>query len=204
MTAISTSGHPALRRTRTGFPLDAKRCKWHVVGVRCAAPIGTNENWRAIWLRWLDLGRGRSSGRHFGEVTARPATQDRRRVRRLATFGTHARTLARSRARTLARSHTQVPEREKTHKYACAASTPTPRRRPTTTTRSRPLRRSTSKHSPWRLGTVPHAMSLCVVTWENGTRRGPFNKAALFLRILQQYFFYLMVDIAQTIMNRGF
>ena len=54
MTAISTSGHPALRRTRTGCPLDAKRCKWHVVGVRCAAPIGTNEIWRAIWLRWLD------------------------------------------------------------------------------------------------------------------------------------------------------
>ena len=75
MTAISTSGHPALRRTRTGCPLDAKRCKWHVVGVRCAAPIGTNEIWRAIWLRWLELGRGRSSGRHFGEVTARPAPQ---------------------------------------------------------------------------------------------------------------------------------
>ena len=43
VTAISTSGHPALRRTRTGCPLDAKRCKWHVAGVRCAAPIGTNE-----------------------------------------------------------------------------------------------------------------------------------------------------------------
>ena len=86
MTAISTSGHPALRRTRTGCPLDAKQCKWHVIGVRCAAPIGTNEIWRAIWLRWLDLGRGRSSGRHFGEVTARPAPQDRRRVRRLATL----------------------------------------------------------------------------------------------------------------------
>ena len=96
MTAISTSGHPALRRTRTGCPLDAKRCKWHVVGVRCAAPIGTNEIWRAIWLRWLDLGRGRSSGRRFGEVTARPAPQDRRRVRRLATFGTRALGLARS------------------------------------------------------------------------------------------------------------
>jgi len=39
-------------------------------GVRCAAPIGTNEIWRAIWLRWLELGRGRSSGRHFGEVVA--------------------------------------------------------------------------------------------------------------------------------------
>ena len=75
MAAISTSGHPALRRTRTGCPLDAKRCKWHVVGVRCAAPIGTNEIWRAIWLRWLELGRGRSSGRHFGEVAARPAPQ---------------------------------------------------------------------------------------------------------------------------------
>ena len=90
MTAISTSGHPALRRTRTGCPLDAKQCKWPVVGVRCAAPIGTNEIWRAIWLSWLDLGRGRPSGRHFGEVTARPAPQDRRRVRRLATFGTRA------------------------------------------------------------------------------------------------------------------
>ena len=103
MTAISTSGHPALRRTRTGCPLDAKRCKWHVVGVRCAAPIGTNEIWRAIWLRWLDLGRGRSSGRRFDEVTARPAPQDRRRVRRLATFGT--------RALGLARSLSQLPKR---------------------------------------------------------------------------------------------
>ena len=35
--------------------------------------VGTNDIWRAIWLRWLELGRGRSSGRHFGEVTARPA-----------------------------------------------------------------------------------------------------------------------------------
>ena len=39
-------------------------------GVRCAAPIGTNEIWYAIWLRWLELGRSRSSGRHFGEVAA--------------------------------------------------------------------------------------------------------------------------------------
>ena len=44
-----------------------------VVGVRCAAPIGTNEIWCAIWLRWLELGRGSSPGRHFGEVAARPA-----------------------------------------------------------------------------------------------------------------------------------
>ena len=41
----------------------------------CGAHIGTNEIWRTIWLRWLKLGRGRSSGRHFGEVTARPAPQ---------------------------------------------------------------------------------------------------------------------------------
>ena len=84
------SGHPALRRTRrTGCPLDAKRFKWHMAGVRCAAPIGTNEIWRAIWLRWLELSRGRSAGRHFGEVAARPAPPDRRRVRRRhATFGT--------------------------------------------------------------------------------------------------------------------
>ena len=75
MTVIFNPGRPALRRSRTGCPLDAKRCKWHVVGVRCAAPIGTNEIWRAIWLRWLELGRGRSSGRHFGEVAARPAPQ---------------------------------------------------------------------------------------------------------------------------------
>ena len=53
MTAISTSGHPALRRTRTASPLDAKRCKWHVVGVQCAVSIGTNEIWHAIWLSWL-------------------------------------------------------------------------------------------------------------------------------------------------------
>ena len=63
------------RCTRTGFPLDAKRCKWHVVGVRYAATIGTNKTWRAIWLRWLELDRGRSPGRHFGEVAARPAPQ---------------------------------------------------------------------------------------------------------------------------------
>ena len=75
MAAFSTSGHPALRRTRTGCPLDAKRCKWRVVGVRCTAPIGTNGTWRAIWFRWLELGRGRSAGRHFGEVAARPAPQ---------------------------------------------------------------------------------------------------------------------------------
>ena len=75
MAAISTSGHPTLRRTRTGCALDAKRFKWHVAGVRCAAPIGTNKIWCAIWLRWPELGRGRSPGRHFGEVAARPVPQ---------------------------------------------------------------------------------------------------------------------------------
>ena len=80
MAAISTSGHPALRRAlshrMSTCPLDSERCKWHVVGVRCAAPIGTNNKIRrAIWLRWLELGRGRSPGRHCGEVAARPAPQ---------------------------------------------------------------------------------------------------------------------------------
>ena len=65
---ISTSGHPALRRTRTrtGCPLDAIRCKCHVVGVRCAAPIGTNDIWRAIWLRWLDGSTSVEVGRRVG------------------------------------------------------------------------------------------------------------------------------------------
>ena len=105
MAAIFTSGHPALRRTRTGCPLDAKRCKLHVAGVRCAAPIGTNEIWRAIWLRWLELGRGRSSGRHFGEVTARLAPQIEGVFfgALLSTFGT--------RALDLARALSQLPKR---------------------------------------------------------------------------------------------
>ena len=133
MTAISTSGHPALRRTRTGCPLDAKQCKWHVIGVRCAAPIGTNEIWRAIWLRWLDLGRGRSSGRHFGEVTARPAPQDRRRVRRLATFGTRAQGLARAfTARDLAR-RLSAERRESAPQSGCSASHDPPTNWPAST-----------------------------------------------------------------------
>ena len=104
-TSISTSGHPALRRTRTGCPLDSKRCKRHVVGVRCAAPIGTNEIWRAIWLRWLELGRGRSLGRHFGEVTARPAPQIE------GVFGALRPSAFGTRALDLARALSQIPKR---------------------------------------------------------------------------------------------
>ena len=55
---LSNSCHPALRRTHTGCPLDAKRCKWHVIGVRCAAPMGTHHIWREIWLDRRRISRG--------------------------------------------------------------------------------------------------------------------------------------------------
>ena len=50
MTAISTSSHPALRRTRTAYQLDAQKSLTHVNTVRCAAPIGAHHIWREIWL----------------------------------------------------------------------------------------------------------------------------------------------------------
>ena len=58
-----------------------------------------NEIWCAIWLRWLELGRGRSSGRHFGEVAARPAPQIEGVFNCPATFGTRAQDLARASSR---------------------------------------------------------------------------------------------------------
>ena len=54
MTAISTSGHPALRRTRTAHQLDAYKSLTRVNTVRCAVPIGTHNIWREIWLDRLD------------------------------------------------------------------------------------------------------------------------------------------------------
>ena len=65
----------------------------------------SNEIWRAIWLRWLELGRGRSWGRHFGEVAARPAPRSQIEgvFGAFATFGT--------RALDLARALTQLPKR---------------------------------------------------------------------------------------------
>ena len=145
-----------VRRTRTGCPLDAKRCKWHVVGVRCAAPIGTNKIWRAIWLRWLELGRGRSPGRHFGEVTARPAPQDLGRgVRRLATFGTRALDLARGLSQLPKRATRMVCGMEQ---WLWAERTISNRRKPRGSGRGVPSRvvahpyppKNIPNHVPWR------------------------------------------------------
>ena len=58
MTAISTSGHPALRRTRTAYQLDSQQSQKHVGTVRCAAPISTHHIWREIWLDRLRISRG--------------------------------------------------------------------------------------------------------------------------------------------------
>ena len=57
--------------------------------MRSGAPSGSDGSTSVEAGRWV----GSSV---FGEVTARPTPQDRRRVRRLATFGTRALDLARA------------------------------------------------------------------------------------------------------------